>query len=156
MYQHGIKCVSESDGPGMMSVGWALWDVWGLVEHQAWDFLYDGYTNWTGAGASAGERLTFARAVFDRLQLIRPEVAPTADLSALSPEVVSPASRYYSSRCWAASEALELAETTGTLTPEVAMEIYTSLSKVHHDFMPPRTLQHYNVLATTHGPRGDG
>ncbi|MFZ6005564.1 MAG: hypothetical protein ACOYXM_16700 [Actinomycetota bacterium] len=151
LHQHGIKCVTQSDGAGMISTGWTLWDVWGLVEHQAWDFIYDGYQNWSSAGAPAAERLRFVRAVFDRLQSIQPEVAPTAELSSLSPAVVSPASRYYGSRCWAASELLEQAEATGTLTPELATEIYESLARVHEGFMPPRTRQHFEALAATRG-----
>lgn len=140
----------------MISVGWTLWDVWGLVEHQAWDFIYDGYQNWCSAGAPAAERLRFVRAVFDRLQSIQPEVAPTDDLSSLSPAVVSPASRYYASRCWAASELLELAEASGSLTPELSAEIYDSLAKVHAAFMPPRTWHQFQSLAATHGPTGEG
>jgi hypothetical protein len=156
LYQRGIKCVTESDGPGMISVGWTLWDVWGLVEHQAWDFIYDGYESWRSAGAPAGERLRFARAVFDRLKSIQPEVAPTDDLSSLSPAVVSPASQYYGARGWAASELLELADATGSLTPEVSAEIYESLAKVHDAFMAPRTWQHFQSLEARHGPNANG
>jgi hypothetical protein len=70
--------------------------------------------------------------------------------------VASPASRYYGSRCWAASELLELAEATSTLTPELETEIYESLAQVNEAFMPPRTMHQYKALAATHGQRADG
>jgi hypothetical protein len=153
--EQGLASLPPREDPRQISVGWTLWSAWGLVEHQAWDFIYDGYKSWRSAGAPAGERLRFARAVFDRLQSIQPEVAPTDDLSSLSPAVVSPASEYYGALGWAASELLELADTTGSLTLEVSAEISESLAKVHDAFIAPRTQQRFQSLKARHGPNVD-
>lgn len=151
LYQHGIRCVTESDGPGMMAVGWALWDVWGLGQHQAWDFLYDGYAVWVQAGAPSDERISFSTAVFDRLRVIEPQVPPETILASIPPGVAVPASRSYGTRCWAISEVIEVAAQQGGIDPEMEEELFQALLATHRGFMPARTLSDFRALARARG-----
>lgn len=80
LYEHGITCVDNVDGPGMISTGWALWWLSGLNQHQANDFIQDGYREWRKAGAPAQERMEFLQAVMARLAYIQPAIPPTANL----------------------------------------------------------------------------
>lgn len=146
LHQHGISCVAKSDGPGMMSVGWALWDIAGLNQQQAWDFLYDGYRQWRNSGAPDPDRALFLLQVLERLTDIRPAIPPGADLRSLSPGIVAPAATYYAARGWAVSELLEVARATNTLTPDLQDRLLGLLATTHREFMAPRTLETYTVL----------
>lgn len=109
LHAHGIDCVIRSDGPGMMSTGWAIWNIAGLHEQEARDFLMDGYKAWCASGgADDSIRVEFLEHVFERLRDIEPPVSPSDDLSRVSWEVMAPIAEAYGMRCWAGSELLEL------------------------------------------------
>lgn len=147
LYQHGITCVSRSDGLGMMSVGWALWGLSGLDQHQAYDLLSDGYRSWSGTEQARDEsRRAFVLDVFHRLAEIHPRIPSTADLATVSSSVAQPASVAYGARCWAGSELLELG-----VTPELEQQVFDAFADTHPAFMPSRTLSQFRALCSTRG-----
>lgn len=151
LYEHGINCVVNDDGPGMISTGWALWDLAGLNQHQAKQFLQDGYREWRNAGAPPQERMAFLRAVMARLAHIHPAVPPTADLEIIPRAVVAPAADYYATRSWAACALLDVAEATGERTPALDDEVYDVLSSTHPAFLTAQGLGYYRALAANRG-----
>ena len=142
LHAHGIGCVMRGDGPGMMLTGWAIWDLAGLHEQQARDFLRDGYKAWCASGAAqGGVRIEFLQQVFERLRVIEPSISPSEDLSTLPPEVLTPLAEAYLMRCWAGSELLEVLarpDETNTATIDQAA-IIELLSATHPAFRPART-----------------
>jgi len=154
LHAHGITCVTRSDGPGMMSTGWAIWDVAGIHMHQARDFLVDGYNAWRDAGTSDEQsRVLFLEDMFHRLGDIRPAIPPSADLATLAPGVVAPASVAFTARCWAASELLECLERASESSHSTIEEgeIYQALSLTHPGFMPARTASQFRHLSRKRG-----
>lgn len=150
LYQHGISCVSAGDGPGMLSVGFALWDLVGLNQHQAWDFISDGFAKWTDTGASVSERIALLDDMLQRLDRL-PLLPVDIDLHSLPPGVIEPTADYYTARCWAISESLTAHESCGARTPALDAAMLARLELIHPGFMPPRTLSHYGTLKTSAG-----
>ena len=154
LYQHGITCVSASDGPGMISVGWTLWDLAGLQRYQAWDFISDGFRDWVNAGdAPADTHIAFLNDMLQRLDR-QPLLPIDIDLHSLQPGVVEPTAPYYTGRCWAISELLCIHEAMGTLSPQLEGEMLARLEQIHPDFMPARTLSQFNALKHNQGLGG--
>jgi hypothetical protein len=154
LYQHGINCVSRSggsDGKGMMSTGWALWDRAGLLQHQALDFLRDGYREWANTSPPDEERVAFLIDMFDRLRVIYPEIDTTSDVWSLPRHVAEPASQLYGARCWAGSELLEAAGPAGLMTDEIRDDVYRAFEATHPAFMPPRTIGQFEALRKNRG-----
>jgi len=154
LYQHGINCVSRpggSGGKGMMSTGWALWDRAGLLQHQALDFLRDGYREWANTSAPAEERVAFLTDMFNRLIDIYPEIDTTSDVWSLPRQVAEPASQLYGARCWAGSELLEAAASAGLMTDELEERVYQAFAATHPAFMPPRTIGQFEALRKNRG-----
>jgi hypothetical protein len=152
LHEHGIRCVVESDGPGMMRTGWAIWDVsGGLHMHQAFDFLSDGYRAWKPPGSHAeDDRSAFLQDMFGRLRVIRPAITPTADLRQLPRGIVDPASTNYAGRCWCGSELVVLLGDGLDQTP-LGEEIFAAFRDTHPAFMPPRSLAMYRSMAMNRG-----
>lgn len=146
LYQRGIGLVSTGDGMGMIRIGWALWDLAGLERNQAWDFIYDGYHNWTESGALTSERVALARAVLARLENIRPVVLPTTDISTLDPDVAARVAVYYGARSWAGSELVDAFARSGMQDRTLIDEAYTTFASTHRDFMPPRSIRDFETL----------
>jgi hypothetical protein len=151
LYQHGINCVTSSDGKGMMSTGWALWDRAGLLQYQAKDFLQDGYREWANTSPPADERVAFLTDMFNRLIDIYPEIDTTSDVWSLPRQVAEPASQLYGARCWAGSELLETAPPAGLMTDELEEAIYRAFDGTHPAFMPPRTIGQFDALRKNRG-----
>ena len=147
----GMDAMTDSDGPGMIQAGWALWGLVGLDQRQAYDFIYDGHREWRNAGGSAQERAPFVLAVFRRLRHISPEISPTLDLATIPQSVGMKASCYYGARCWAGSELLELAPTVGMMTPDLEEDIFAAFAATHLMFLPPRTMAQYRQLRLERG-----
>lgn len=150
LYHEGIACVTAGDGRGMIAVGWALWDLVGLHQHQARDFLFDGYTSWSDAAAPVNERVAFLTAVLDRLRDIQPAVPPGADFFALPAALVTPAAHYYGLRSFAVRERLGLASAE-PLTPAEMDDLLVMLDSTHAQFLSARVA---SVLASLRASRG--
>jgi len=151
LYQHGIYCVTSSDGKGMMSTGWAIWDRAGLLQHQAMDLLADGYGEWANTAPPAEERVAFLRDVFNRLIDICPEIDTNSDVWSLPRQVAETASQLYSARCWAGSELLETAPPAGLMTKEMEDAVYRAFDGTHPAFMPARTRDQFDALRKNRG-----
>jgi hypothetical protein len=151
LYRHGISCVGHGDAKGMMSTGWAIWNLDGLEGHQAKDFLLDGYRDWVAAGATVFERTEFLLGILHRLRDIHPEIAVDADVWSLPRHVAETASSYYSARCWAGSELLEITARSGTPEPSLEDEVFRGFTQTHPAFMPPRTIEQYRGLLKRRG-----
>ena len=158
LYQHGINCVARAtpDGPGMMSTGWALWDLVGPHQFQVRDFLQDGYKAWSGSGATAEQRVHFLGDLLSRLREIYPEIPADADVWSMPKHVAEPASQLYSLRAWTASELLEVAGPSGLFTPAVEEQVFRALSTTHSAFLPVRSQQHYDHLIAQRGHPSPG
>jgi hypothetical protein len=147
LYQHGIHCVTESDGPGMMATGWAIWDLTDISAHQSFDLLSDGYRAWQGSPRySRAEAKQFLYAMFERLQPDRP--APWTNLYDVAPEVVMPIATYNSARCWAGSELVELLDDTDQVT--LGPVIFDAIRRVRVEFVPPRSMAWAKSYAANH------
>jgi hypothetical protein len=147
LYQHGIRCISNRDGPGAMSVGWAIWNLSALDQHQAWDFLTDGYRDWQGS--SAYDRVLgveFLEDLFDRLADAPP--APWPDLYAVPPEIVKPVATLHGALCWTASELVESDE--GAAWERRA---YDAIASARAEFVPPRSMSFARSFASANGLR---
>jgi len=148
LYQHGISCVTNSDGRGMMSTGWAIWNLTDINEHQTADFLRDGYKEWRDTPDF--DRVLAAQFLQEVLaRLASNPDASWPDLYAVPPEIVEPISTHYSVRCWAASELLEVAdpELRSSLEPAV----YDAITQARRDFVPGRSMSWAETYADTHG-----
>src|SRR4051812_5895366 len=109
LYQHGIECVGRRDGKGMIATGWALCQIAQLHQHQAADFLVDGYRVWReSADFDRSQATAFLTDFFNALCSLTPPEVP-ADIWSAPPEAVMPASVYYGTRCWAGNELLDVA-----------------------------------------------
>lgn len=151
-YEHGIQAVTRGDGPGMIAAGWALWELAGLNQHQAYDFLYDGYQKWCDSGATGVERAALLDALVNGLRQIHPAISPTADLSAYPPWVAAPAARYYGARCWAIVERLDLSRQTAPMTAEETADLLHLLDQTHPDFRSARASAASAAHRGTSGP----
>ncbi|HSP39458.1 MAG TPA: hypothetical protein VLR26_17090 [Frankiaceae bacterium] len=150
LYQHGIECVGKRDGKGMLATGWALCQVAGLHEHQAGDFLTDGYRIWRESpGFDRAQAAAFLADLFGALCSLTPPPVP-ADIWSASSQAVMPASIYYGTRCWAGNELLEVAadqETQAQYEPLV----YRSAAEAPHDFVPSRSVEFAKSYAARNG-----
>ena len=145
LYEHGINCVTTSDYGGMLKVGFALWELVGLNQHQAWDFIKDGFSGWGDAGAPVNERLALIYDMIARLDKV-PMLPVDLDLYSLQPGVVEPTVAYHTAKAWAISEALSINESNGTRSPELDASMLARLDTIHLGFMPPRTMSQYESL----------
>jgi len=150
LYQHGISCLTSGDGRGMLQVGFALWDLVGLNQHQAWDFISDGFTSWSDAGAPDSEKLALLQDILERLDKV-PMLPVDVDLYSLQPGVVEPTVPYHTARAWAISEALIINERNGTRTPDLDAVMLARLDAMHQGLMPARTLSQYDALKRSAG-----
>ena len=148
LYQHGISCISHDDGKGAMATGWAIWDLAGLHEHQAWDFLTDGYRIWRKARDDEQTlAVEFLTDLLGRLASLPP--APWPDLYSVPPELVQPIATLHTARCWAASELLETLEPSSRGDWE--QRVYDAITSARHEFVPPRSMSFARSYAATHG-----
>src|ERR1700712_512263 len=150
LYQHGIECVGKRDGKGMIATGWALCQVAGLHEHQAGDFLTDGYRIWReSSGFDRGQAAAFLADLFGALCSLTPPSVP-ADIWSASAEAVMRASIYYGTRCWAGNELLEVAVDQETRTQYEPL-VYRAAEEAPHDFVPTRSVEFAKSYAARNG-----
>jgi hypothetical protein len=147
LYQHGIRCISAGDGPGMMATGWAILETGGLESHQAPDFLRDGFRQWQRSD-TFDPRLAvdFLTELLTRLD-DDPSV-PWPNLYEVSPELVQPRAVHYSLRCWAASELLETvdAQERARIEPQA----YDAIVRSRIEFVPARSADWARRYAAEH------
>lgn len=147
-HQHGIWCISQGDGRGAIATGWSIWQLAGLHEFQAWDFLYDGYKAWRTS--STFDRALAQRFLADLLdELGEPPVAPWPDLHAVDRADVEPIAAVHSAICWAASEILEVAG-NGELE-QWQRRAYAAIAGTRHEFVPPRSMSFAVDYASAQG-----
>lgn len=150
LYRHGIECVGRRDGKGMIATGWALCQVAALHEHQANDFLTDGYRVWKDSpGFDRGQATTFLIDLFGALCSLTPPSVPQ-DIWSAPPEAVLPASVYFGTRCWTGNELLEI-----TTDPAVRAQyeplVFRSCVESPYDFVPTRSINFAKSYAAAHG-----
>jgi hypothetical protein len=162
LYHHGIRCVTQGDPVGMMQCGWSIWRLAGLHQHQARDFLYDGFTMWeqgehrvrlASKHAYSLERgVSFIQDYFDSLMKRTPPPYPP-DLYGVPPELVEPASTYYSARCFAGTKLLELADggVDEALVEAYEPIVFRAITEAHPAFVPPRAMAVARTLASRQG-----
>jgi hypothetical protein len=134
LYQHGITCVTRSDGAGMMRTGWALWGIGGLHQHLAWNFLTDGFQQWRTSADPATAR-AFVEDVFARATASTPHFPP--DIYSVPRELVEPASAVFGARCWAGMRLIELARHAGdeAAAQMAAARLRAALQGAHPAFL---------------------
>jgi hypothetical protein len=147
LYQFGIRCVGRNDGPGMIATGWAIWHLGDLSSHQAYDFLTDGYDLWRrSAGFDPAAAAAFLR---DLIAELRPDLpARWTDLHRAPPELVDPIAKYYSLRCWAGSELLEVVDDNQAGT---ASAVFDVMARTRSEFVPERSLSWARGYASQRG-----
>jgi hypothetical protein len=163
LYQYGISCVTQGDPIGMMQCGWAIWQLVGIHEHQAREFIYDGFNMWeqgeqrvrlNPAYDYSPERgIAFLRDYFDTLCASPPPNCP-ADIWSAPPALVQPAMEYYGARCFAGSRLLSMAvDRSGTETIAVYRPlVYRAIIEVPDvGFVPPRALDLARTIAAEQG-----
>jgi hypothetical protein len=153
LYQHGLTCVGRSDGPGMMSTGWAIWRLTAIHMYQANQFLTDGFREWQEGGSyDRAVGIRFLQQLFDRLNAAAPPDCP-ADPWSAPRDLVEPASAYFSTLCWAGSEFLAEAGKAGRedLVAEHEPRIYRAICGVRSYFVPPRSMEEARAYAAKNG-----
>ena len=145
LYAHGVRSVTQQDGPAMMATGWALWTITGIHQHQAFDFLSDGYGAWrsTAAFDPALGRM-FTEQLLAGLEADPP--VPT-DIYSAAPDVVEPLATHYSARCWAASELASYED----VSAEDKQRIYSAIERAPQPFVPPRSMHWARAYAHNQG-----
>jgi hypothetical protein len=118
----------------MMRVGWSLWHAAGMGEHQAYDFLVDGFGSWSAQAEVNYEQVNlFLRDLFDELDRADP----------------SPYSSEYGARAWSGTELYMRAEQHGNQETLDAyrLRIFHALADGPPDCVPPRSYSLVPVLA---------
>src|SRR4051794_10620865 len=150
LYQHGVACVAKRDGKGMLATGWALCQVAGLHEHQASDFLTDGYRIWRESPTfDRGQAAAFLADLFGALCSLSPPSVPD-DIWSAAPDAVMPASIYFGTRCWAGNELLEISSDPATRS-QYAPLVFRSAVESPHEFVPTRTIEFATSYARSQG-----
>lgn len=128
--------------------GWAIWDAAGLHQHQAWDFITDGFRAWQDSGSfELATALQLLHVMFDRLVGLPP--APWPDLYAVPREVVEPVATAHSALCWTASEMIDAMEPSERSAFE--RRAYDAIASARVEFVPPRFMSFARTYAANHG-----
>jgi hypothetical protein len=118
----------------MMRIGWTLWHAAGMGQHQAYDFLVDGFGSWSAQPEVGYEQIKlFLRDLFDRLDREDPV----------------PYSSEYGARAWAGTELYMRADQEDdheTLEAYRAC-VYHALVGGPPDCIPARSYHLVSVLA---------
>ncbi len=126
LYRYGISCIHHRDGPGMMQVGWALWDAVGLSQRHAVSFLLDGFGEW-GQVADVDEQQAFLEEVFERATAeVGPDTAMDGDLAVTV--------------CWSGMRLVDLAQLAGADDLACVTRLLDALEDIPRTLWTPEAL----------------